>query len=390
MYNIKLMNKISDIIYDNLPKDKFNVSDSIDDPHGIIVRSANLHDMELPPSLMAIARAGAGVNNIPIDKCTDKGIVVFNTPGANANAVKELVIGALIMSSRKLYQGITWVESQKESKEDIAKLVEKEKSKFSGPEIKGKKLGVIGLGAIGALVANDASAIGMKVTGYDPHISVKAAWALSPSVKRAQSLDQLLEESDYISIHIPLMAETRNYISKDTISKMKKGVRILNFSRGELVNTQDIINALKDGSVGCYVTDFPNEDLIDVDNAILVPHLGASTPESEDNCADMASTELRSFLETGNIVNSVNFPNCEMQKTSKLRITISHKNVPNMVGQIASGLAKHHINISDMVNKSRESIAYTMIDIEGELTQDIISQIENIDGVIKVRVINSK
>lgn len=387
MYNIKLLNNISDLIYANLPADSFRVTEEMESAHGILVRSANMHDMELPSSLLAIARAGAGVNNIPLDKCTDKGIVVFNTPGANANAVKELVLAALLLSSRKIYEGIQWAQSLKGKGSDIPKLIEKGKSSFTGPEILGKKLGVIGLGAIGALVANSAQALGMEVFGYDPFISVKAAWSLSRAVHQATSLDNLLAESDYITIHVPLLPETKNLINRDTLSRMKKGVRLLNFSRGELVNTADLIEALKEGIVSCYATDFPNEDLLGLENVIPIPHLGASTPESEDNCAAMASHQLRYYIETGNIINSVNFPQCEMPKAEHLRITVAHKNVPNMVGQITSVLAARNINIANMVNKSKGNAAYTIIDIDGDAPADLTNQLSKIDGVVKVRMI---
>lgn len=308
MYNIKLLNNISDIIYTNLPQEKYQITENLENAHGVLVRSASMHGLELPPSLLGIARAGAGVNNIPLDDCTDRGIVVFNTPGANANAVKELVLAALFLSSRKIYQGIEWVQSLRGKGNEIPKLIEKGKSQFTGPEITGKKLGVIGLGAIGAMVANGAHSLGMDVTGYDPFISVKAAWSLSRAVHRAESLENLLSNSDYISIHIPLLPDTKDYIDREALSKMKKGVRLLNFSRGELVNTADLLEALQDGTVSSYVTDFPNEDLLANENVVPIPHLGASTPESEENCAFMASQQLRDYIETGDIVNSVNFP----------------------------------------------------------------------------------
>lgn len=387
MFNIKLLNNISDLIYTNLPADQYHVSAEIEAADAILVRSANMQDTDLSAPLIGIARAGAGVNNIPLEKCTDKGIVVFNTPGANANAVTELVLAAMFLSSRKIYDGITWTKSLKENGKDIPKLIEKGKSSFTGPELKGKKLGIIGLGAIGVLVANDARAIGMEVTGYDPFISVQAAWDLSRSVQRATSLDALLADSDYITIHVPLLPETKNLINKETLAKMKKGVRLLNFARGELVNTQDLLEALGDGTVCCYVTDFPDEYLLDAENVIPIPHLGASTPESEDNCAAMASYQLRYFIETGNIINSVNFPKCEMQKTEKLRIAIAHQNIPNMVGQITSLLAAQNINITDMINKSRGNVAYTMIDIDGDAPADLINHLTGIVGVVKVRTI---
>ncbi|MGI6571067.1 MAG: phosphoglycerate dehydrogenase [Caldicoprobacterales bacterium] len=387
MYNIKLLNNISDVIYTNLVPERYRITDSSEDAHGILVRSANMHEMELPSSLLCIARAGAGVNNIPIEACTDKGIVVFNTPGANANAVKELVLAALFLSSRKISEGIMWTKSLIGKGSEIPKLIEKEKSRFVGPEIANKKIGVIGLGAIGALVANGAQALGMEVSGYDPYISVKAAWSLSRAVHRADSLDSLLAESDYITIHVPLMPDTKGLINKDFLSKVKKGVRILNFSRGELIVTEDMLEALRDGTVSAYVTDFPTEELIQAENVVPIPHLGASTPESEDNCAAMASSQVQYFLETGNIVNSVNFPNCEMPKSDHLRITVAHRNVPNMVGQIASILASHHINIANMMNKSKGNAAYTIIDIDNGAPDDLHNRLNDIDGVIKVRII---
>ncbi len=387
MYNIKIFNNLSDIIYTNLPQEKYNITENLDEAHGVLVRSAKMHEMQLPSSLLGIARAGAGVNNIPVNECTERGIVVFNTPGANANAVKELVLASLFLSSRKIYDGIAWVKSLKGKGSEIPGLVEKEKSRFTGPEISGKKLGVIGLGAIGAMVANGAHSIGMDVTGYDPFISVNAAWSLSRAVHRADSLDSLLAESDYISIHIPLMPDTKDYINKETFAKMKKGVRLLNFARGELVNTTDLVEALNNGTVSCYVTDFPSEELLVCENVIPIPHLGASTPESEENCASMASYQLQQYIETGNIINSVNFPHCEMPKTDQYRITIAHKNVPNMVGQITSMLASRNINIAHMMNKSKGNVAYTIIDIDNGAPEDLFKHLDDIDGVIKVRLI---
>ena len=387
MYNIKLLNNISDIIYTQLTPDTFQITEDLENAHGVMVRSANMRDMELPSKLLGIARCGAGVNNIPLDKCTKQGIVVFNTPGANANAVKELVLASLFLTSRKIYEGIEWVKTLKDKGNDIPKLIEKGKSAFTGPEVTGKKLGVIGLGAIGALVANDAHGIGMDVTGYDPFISVKAAWSLSRDVHRADCLESLLAESDYISIHIPLTPETYDYIDKKAFSKMKKGARLLNFSRGELVNTEDLLAAVDDGIVSVYATDFPNEQMLDNENVIPIPHLGASTPESEDNCALMASNQLQTYIETGNIINSVNFPHCEMPKLEHLRITVAHQNVPNMVSQITSHLADSNINIANMMNKSKGNTAYTIIDIDGEAPSELLQSILDIDGVIKVRVL---
>ena len=387
MYNIKLLNNISDIIYNNLTPDTFQITENLSDAHGVLVRSASMHDMELPSSLLGIARAGAGVNNLPVEECTNQGIVVFNTPGANANAVKELVLASLFLTSRKIYEGIAWAKSLSGKGNEIPKLIEKGKAAFTGPEVIGKKLGVIGLGAIGALVANGAHGIGMDVTGYDPFISIKAAWSLSRAIHRADSLDALLAESDYITIHVPLVSETKDFFNKTTFSKMKKGVRILNFSRGELVNTEDLLAALEDGTVSNYATDFPVEELLTSENVIPIPHLGASTPESEDNCAMMASHQLQEYIETGNIINSVNFPHCEMPKTDQLRITVAHRNVPNMVSQITSLLAGSNINIANMMNKSKGNAAYTIIDIDGNAPADLADRLLAIDGVIKVRMI---
>ncbi len=389
MYRIKVFNNISETGLKLLPENKYEVSSDVSDPHGILLRSYSLHDMDVPSSLLAVARAGAGVNNIPVDKYTEKGIVVFNTPGANANAVKELVLAGILLSSRKIIEGIQWVNSLKGSDVDVAAMVEKGKSQFAGPEIKGKKIGVIGLGAIGVMVANDAHAIGMEVVGYDPFISVSSAWKLSRGIHRAETLDDLLADSDYISIHIPLTDSTRGMVNKETIAKMKKGVRLLNFSRGQLVNDDDLLEALANGHISKYVTDFPNEKLIGVENIIAIPHLGASTPESEENCAYMAVSELRNYLEYGNITNSVNYPECELSPAadSIQRITLAHKNVPNMVGQITSCLAAEHINISNMINKSKGGYAYTIIDIETEIKEETLQHLTCIPGIIKVRTI---
>lgn len=389
MYKIKVFNNISEKGLNLLPENLYEVSADIGDPHGILLRSYNMHDMDVPDSLLAVARAGAGVNNIPIDKYAEKGIVVFNTPGANANAVKELVLTGILLSSRRVIEGIHWVNSLKDNGANVTALVEKKKSNFAGPEIKGKKLGVIGLGAIGVMVANDAHAIGMEVAGYDPFISVRSAWKLSRGIHRAETLDELLADSDYISIHVPLVEQTRDMINEEAISKMKRGVRLLNFSRGQLVNDQDLVKALEDGQVSKYVTDFPNQELLGIENVIAIPHLGASTPESEENCAYMAVSELRNYLEFGNIRNSVNFPECELPPSpdTAQRITIAHKNVPNMVGQIASCLATEHININNMINKSKGNYAYTIIDLETKVKDEILNQLSKIAGVIKLRAI---
>ncbi|WP_058485514.1 phosphoglycerate dehydrogenase [Defluviitalea phaphyphila] len=387
MFKIKTLNNISEKGLELFPKDNYEISDDFNEPDGILVRSAKMHDMELPDSLKAIARAGAGVNNIPIDKCSEKGIVVFNTPGANANGVKELVLAGLLLSSRKIVDGIMWTKSLKGKGAEVPKLIEKGKKNFAGPEIMGKKLGVIGLGAIGVLVANAAHSLGMDVQGYDPYISVDAAWGLSRAVNRAVSLEALISECDYITVHVPLLDETKNMFNKDTFALMKKGVKLLNFSRGELVNNCDLKEAIKSGIVSTYVTDFPSEDLLDVENVITIPHLGASTPESEDNCAIMAVQELRNYLEHGNIKNSVNFPDCEKERSTDNRIVVAHKNIPNMVGQIATILANADVNIMDMVNKSKKQWAYTIIDCDKKVNKEVVEKLKGINGIVLVRSI---
>jgi len=388
MFNIKTLNNISEKGLNLLPKDEFNVSNDVDNPDAILVRSANMLDMEFGSNLKAIARAGAGVNNIPIDKCTEKGIVVFNTPGANANGVKELVIAALLMSSRRIYQGINWVESLKGKGDEVPKLVEKGKSQFEGPEIIGKRIGVIGLGAIGVMVANDAVALGMEVMGYDPFISVNAAWGLSSSVHRATSLEQIMSTCDYITVHVPLGPDTKGMFNKEMFNIMKKGARVINLSRGGLVVNKDMLAALEDGTVACYVTDFPEDELLGNDKIITIPHLGASTPESEENCAVMAVNQLRDFLERGAIKNSVNFPNCDMAtKPGCTRILTAHENVPNMIGQVTSVLASNKLNIADMLTHHKNNIGYNMIDVEGKVTEEIYNTIKNISGIKMVRII---
>ena len=387
MYKVKTLNKIAKVGLD-IFDDKYTYGDEVENPDGIILRSFNMHETELPESLSAIARAGAGVNNIPIDKCSEKGIVVFNTPGANANAVKELVIAALLLASRKVVQGISWAKTLIGEGENVSKLVEKGKSSFAGPEIQGKTLGIIGLGAIGIRVANAAHALGMNVIGYDPYLSVDAAWKMTRAAERAANLDDVLAKSDYITVHIPATKDTKGMFNADLFRKVKPGVRLLNFSRGELVETEAVLKALEDGTVAEYITDFATEELLKSDRVIVMPHLGASTPESEDNCAVMAAQELKDFLENGNITNSVNFPNCDMGKVSGARITIAHKNVPAMISQISSVFTKDNINIENMVNKSRGDLAYTMIDTHSQVTDTIINDIKTIDGVIKVSLYN--
>ena len=386
MFSIQTLNKISSRGLELLPRDNYEVATELSNPDAILVRSYNMHEMDLNQNLKAIARAGAGVNNIPIDKCTEKGIVVFNTPGANANAVKELVLASLFLSSRKIIGGITWTQSLKGKGDEISKLVEKGKSQFAGPEIKGKKLGVIGLGAIGVLVANDACALGMEVIGYDPFISIDSAWELESKVEKAASLDYLLSVCDYITIHVPFSDKTAGMINKDKFEIMKKGVRLLNFARGGLVVNKDLLEAIENGTVSCYVTDFPEEELLGNESIITIPHLGASTPESEENCAIMATSQLREFLEKGNIKNSVNFPDCELHM-SGTRIIVAHDNVPNMFGQITSLLAQNNINIGDMLSKHRNVIGYTILNVEDSISNEIIEKLKAIKGIRMVRVI---
>ena len=353
----------------------------------VLVRSAVMHDLQFNENLKVIARAGAGVNNIPLDRCAEEGIVVFNTPGANANGVKELVLAGLFLASRDVIGGINWVQEHEEDG-DIAKAAEKAKKAFAGCELEGKKLGVIGLGAIGVLVANAACHLGMEVYGYDPYLSVDAAWKLSRNIHHAKSIDELYRECDYITIHVPAMDSTKGMIDKNAISLMKDGVVVLNFARDVLVNEEDMVDALLAGKVKKYVTDFPNPKVAGVKNTIVIPHLGASTAESEDNCAKMAVKEVIEFLENGNIHNSVNYPNCDMgYRGDKTRITILHRNVPNMIGQFTAILAEDGINISDMTNKSKKEYAYTMIDVENEITEDIVEDLNKIKEVLRVRVI---
>ena len=386
MYKIKTYNKISKSgleVFD----DKYTIGDEVENPDGAIVRSAALHDTEFPESLKAIARAGAGTNNIPIDRCSEQGIVVFNTPGANANAVKELVIAGMLISSRRVIPAIEWAKTLKGQGAEVGKLVEKGKSAFAGPELKGKTLGVIGLGAIGVLVANAANHLGMKVFGYDPYLSINSAWNLTHNAVHIYDIKEIFEKCDYISVHVPLTDTTRNLINADTIATMKDGVRILNFARGELVNSTDIKAALESGKVAAYVTDFPSDEVLDVDGVIAIPHLGASTPESEDNCAAMAANELIDYIENGNITNSVNLPAISMPRSGKHRVCVIHKNIPNMLTAITGIIAADGINIENMLNKSRGDYAYTMVDVADADADNVTKEIAAIDGVIKVRVI---
>ncbi|MBR2152261.1 MAG: phosphoglycerate dehydrogenase [Clostridia bacterium] len=389
MFNVKLLNKISASGLDRLDATKYTCADEIENYDAVLVRSAAMHEMEFPASLKAIARAGAGVNNIPLDRCSEEGIVVFNTPGANANAVKELVIAGLLISSRRVIPAIDWAKTLKGNGAEVLKMVEKGKSAFAGPEIMGKKLGVIGLGAIGINVANAANALGMTVYGYDPFLSVDAAWHLADSVKHSTDLKEIYQECDYITVHVPLNDETRGMINAETIATMKDGVRILNFARADLVNDVDLIAALETGKVAAYVTDFPTDSVLGVDGVIAIPHLGASTPESEDNCASMAAGELIDFLENGNIVNSVNMPAISCPRAKGSRVCVIHKNIPNMLSQISAIISAENINIENMMNKSRKDYAYTIIDAtEGTIPAAAVEKVEAIDGVIRVRVID--
>ena len=383
MYNVKLYNKISKVGLDDLDPAKYTCAEDFEDYDAVLVRSAKLHDVEFPKNLKCIARAGAGVNNIPIDRCAEQGIVVFNTPGANANAVKELVVCALLLASRKVVQGANWVKSLAGTP-DIGPAAEKGKATYAGPEIAGKRLGVIGLGAIGVKVANAAIGLDMEVWGYDPFLSVDGALALSRSVKHVTELDQIFANCDYITIHVPLNADTRNTISAEAIEKMKDGVRIINLARGELVDTKAMAAALESGKVAAYVSDFASDEILAQENAVTLPHLGASTPESEDNCAKMAVKEIRDYLETGTIRNSVNFPNLKVPYEGGYRICMIHRNIPNMIASITSAVKS---NIENMGNRSRGDYAYTIIDIADQPTEEILGALRAIDGMISVRTI---
>jgi len=363
----------------------YTFSPEMQEPEGILVRSAAMHDMDLPETLLAIARAGAGVNNIPVDKCTEKGIVVFNTPGANANAVKELVLCALLLTSRKIPAAMDWVKTLKGEGGAVGKLVEKGKSQFAGPEISGKTLGVVGLGAIGILVANAAEALGMTVYGYDPFLSVEAAWRLSSSVKRSLSLDEIYANCDYISLHLPATKDTKGMINGETIGKMRDGVRLLNFARGELCDSAALCEALASGKMAAYATDFPADCLIGAENVTALPHLGASTPESEDNCAEMAVDQMKDYLENGNIKNAVNLPSLSMaREPGTKRVCLIHKNLPNTIAIFAAACGQAGINIENMQSKSRGEYAYTILDVTGDLPGGTFSKLEH---VVKVRVI---
>ena len=386
MYKIKTYNKISKVGLDVFD-DKYTVGDEVENADGAIVRSASLHDTEFPETLKAIARAGAGTNNIPIDRCSEKGIVVFNTPGANANAVKELVLAGLLIGSRRVISGIEWAKTLKGNGAEVGKMVEKGKGAFAGPEIKNKTVGVIGLGAIGVMVANAANALGMKVYGYDPYLSVKSAWNLTHNTVHIFDINEIFEKCDYITVHVPLTDSTKNLVNAEAIAKMKDGVRILNFARGGLVDNTALKSALESGKVASYVTDFPSDDILGVDGVIAIPHLGASTPESEENCAGMAARELIDYIENGNIVNSVNLPEITMPRSGENRICVIHKNIPNMLTAITGIFAEDNVNIENLLNKSKGEYAYTMLDIGKADVSAVADKIGAIDGVIRIRII---
>ncbi|MDK2936428.1 MAG: D-3-phosphoglycerate dehydrogenase / 2-oxoglutarate reductase [Eubacteriaceae bacterium] len=387
IYKVQTLNNISKKGL-KLLGENYTVADQPENPDAILVRSFKMHDMEIPESVKFIGRAGAGVNNIPLDKCAEQGIVVCNSPGANANAVKELVATGMLIASRKVVDGIEWAKTLENKGSEVGALVEKGKSNYVGPELYGKKMGVIGLGAIGVLVANMAVDFGMKVVGFDPFISIDNAWGLSRKVKRANSKEEVFKNCDYISLHIPFMDQTKDFVNAELLKETKAGLRLLNFARGGLVNHDALEKALEDGIVGCYVTDFPDEQTLKMKNVINIPHLGASTPESEENCAEMAINSMKEYLENGNIINSVNYPDCDMGICeTENRLTINHANVPNMIGQITKVLADHNANIAVMTNKHRNGWAYTMIDVDSHLGEDVKSALEAIEGVARVRII---
>ncbi len=387
MKNILTLNAISpkaDVAFD----DTYKVAADVQEPVGIMLRSFNMHDYALPDTVAAVARAGAGTNNIPCDKYAEQGVVVFNTPGANANAVKELVMAALLLGSRKIADSMDWVKTLKGKGDEVGKLVEKGKSQFVGPEITGKTLGIIGLGAIGARVANAAIALGMEVVGYDPYLSVESALSMSRHVVRVNDLDTLIKTSDYITLHVPLLKDNKGFINADMIGKMKDGVVIINAARGELVDNESILAATKSGKVARYVTDFPNDALIGEENIVCIPHLGASTPEAEDNCAVMAANQLVDYLENGNIVNSVNYPACACPRAGAMRITVHHINQQNMIAQLSSLLASEGVNIENMLDRSKGNYAYSIIDTNTHVSQHTVDAMKAVEGVLRVRVIH--
>lgn len=386
MRKVRILNKISPSGLDVFDRSQYQISDDCESPVAMLVRSASMHEMELPGSLLAIGRAGAGVNNIPVDKCSQQGIVVFNTPGANANAVKEMALCGLLLSARKIYPGMVWAQTLKGQGAEVPALVEKGKSKFVGPELAGKTLGVVGLGAIGIEVANTARHLGMEVYGYDPYLSVDRAWGISRAIHHADNLKEIYEKCDFITLHVPCNAETKGMINNQSISQMKHGVRLLNFARGELVVNEDLLAGLEEKQIRCYVTDFPSEELLGHPGVLALPHLGASTPESEENCATMAAMELVDFLENGNITNSVNMPAVSMPRSGDMRITLIHRNVPSMITQIATLISDKGVNIENLTNKSRKDYAYTMVDVAGCVNETHVEQLRQIEGMIRVTV----
>ncbi len=386
MFQYHCLNPIAEVGLNKFTAN-YKKTEAVGEADGILVRSASMHDMELPERLLAVARAGAGVNNIPLDKCAEKGIVVFNTPGANANGVKELVIAGMLLACRDIVGGINWVEANK-GDENIAKAAEKEKKNFAGTEVQDKKLGIIGLGAIGVKVANVAKHMGMEVYGFDPYVSVDAAWNLSRDVKHVLNVEEIYENCDIITIHVPLLESTKGMVGKAAIDKMKKGVILLNFSRDSLVMEEDVLEGIREGKIRKYVSDFPNQVTAGQEGCIVIPHLGASTEESEDNCAKMAVKELMNYLENGNIINSVNYPNCDMGICSQAgRIAIFHRNIANMITKFTACFGDEGINITDMTNKSKGEVAYTMIDLESPATEEMIEKLQSIPGVFRVRVV---
>ena len=389
MYKIRTYNAISSKGLDRFATDKYHIGSDMADPQGFILRSHKLHDETVPEDLVAVARAGAGVNNIPVADYTDKGIVVFNTPGANANAVKELIVAGLLLGSRDIYGGMNYVQQldHMDNASEMGKLLEKEKKRFAGSEIAGKTLGVVGLGAIGSIIANLGLELGMDVIGYDPAISVEAAWQLSSRVERMDSLEALLAKADFLTLHVPAIPSTKHLINSQTLGLMKNSAKILNFAREEIVSTEDMVAALDNGTIAGYISDFPAPDLLGRKDVLLMPHIGASTAEAEENCAVMAANQLMDFIENGNIRNSVNFPPTKMARNGGSRLTFANSNVPKVLGNVLSILADHEMNVVDMVNKSRNEVAYNIIDVEGDLTEQIIEQILEVEGVLRVRVI---
>lgn len=388
MYKIRTYNTIALEGLEQFPRDRYEIASEIAEPDGILLRSANLHDLEFPSELKAIARAGAGVNNVPVDRCTEQGIVVFNSPGANANAVKELVMAGLLLSSRGIYAGMQFAAGMTEvDASEMGPKMEAEKKRFKGQELMGKTLGVIGLGAIGSNVASMALDMGMNVIGFDPAISVDAAWRLPSQVQKAENIQQLLSRADYITLHVPAIEATKNLLNKDTLASLKKGARILNFARGTIVNTDDMLGALESGQVACYVTDFPEPSLINRDDVLAMPHIGASTSEAEANCAIMGAKQLVDFIEHGNIRNSVNFPNCELERTTGYRLCFANQNVPRVLSHVLSLLADQDLNVVDMLNKSRDNIAYNILDLETAPSQDVLDQIAADEHVFHLRSI---